>query len=55
LVPFERDTAVVKNEPKRFVIYVAYGGAIIVSILVVITAIVLTKRSKKPQVTQGDA
>jgi phospholipase C len=55
MVPFERDTGVKKDEPKRFVIYVAYGGAIIVSILVVITAIVLTKRSKQPQVTQGDA
>jgi len=54
MIPFERATGVQKAEPKRFVIYVAYGGAIIVSVLVVITAIVLTKRNKRPLVTQGE-
>ncbi|MEP6983979.1 MAG: alkaline phosphatase family protein [Chloroflexota bacterium] len=54
LVPFERDTGVIKVEPKRFVIYIAYGGAIIVSILVVITAVILTKRGKRPVEKQED-
>jgi phospholipase C len=54
LVPFERDTGVARPEPKRFVIYIAYGSAIVISVLVVMTAIVLTRRRKPAVLSEGE-
>ena len=47
LVPFERATGVEKAEPKRIVIYIAYGAAIVVAALVIGLAILLTRRGKR--------
>jgi len=47
LVPFERANAVQRAEPKRYVIYIAYGAAIVVSVIIIILALVITKRGKR--------
>ena len=54
LVPFERATGVKKAEPKRIVIYIAYGSAIVISVLVVGVAVVLTKRGGRSTLKKGE-
>jgi phospholipase C len=44
LVPFERDEKAKKPEPNRTVIYVLYGAALLVSGLVVATAVIINRR-----------
>ena len=47
IVPFERDTGVKRPEPKRIVIYIVYGAALLISGLIVGAAVILTKRGTR--------
>ncbi len=53
IISMERDSAAARPEPKREVIYMAYGAALVLASVVITTAIVTTRRATRAKYGHG--